>query len=141
MCKIHLGDVAFACTDDSIADRLFRWAYANDSGNPRSVEDLTEVEFADVMKDKPLPQQKCRAVYGGIPCQPVAKPGGQLGIDDHRAPVTMGALAIVAAEVNADMIDAECSDEILKVSGGAMVTGIDAINTRFLSCWRTGGWC
>ena len=43
------GDLAFYCNDTQIANELVEWAESNDIGNPRSVDDLNEPEFADML--------------------------------------------------------------------------------------------
>ena len=45
------GDLALAVNNKTMQDRLESWTTENDNGNPRSVDDLCEEEFADVLKD------------------------------------------------------------------------------------------
>ena len=43
------GGIGFLCNDNAIAHELQEWSRQNDRGNPRSTDDLQEVEFADVL--------------------------------------------------------------------------------------------
>ena len=43
------GDLAFHCNNKEITDELVHWAKRKDNGYPRSVDDLEEVEFADIL--------------------------------------------------------------------------------------------
>ena len=44
------GDLAFYCNNDGISTELVEWAKRQDNEDcPRSVDDLTEVQFADVL--------------------------------------------------------------------------------------------
>ena len=112
-CKV---DVAFACTDSSIADRLYRWTDANDSDAPRSVEDLTEVEFADVMKDiaeeNHLDKACAHAFTGSIGVRSECmenestSPSSPIDAIEQARDETQGFDATAAADDEADLLDA-----------------------------------
>ena len=82
---------------------------------------------ADALTAIPARPVKLIAAYGGIPCQPTARPGKGLGLDDYRAPVTVGALPRAATLGSGEVltVDAECSDQMTVVQDGAMIKAID----------------
>ena len=43
------GDLAFRCDDPTVTKELLEWSRRRENGNPRCVEDLDEVQFADII--------------------------------------------------------------------------------------------
>ena len=74
--------------------------------------------------------RRARAVVGGVPCQPLAPNGNQLGLADHRAAVVTRALPRAAAALDADCADAEEHHLIVGLHGGAVLRELDAAFDR-----------
>ena len=68
------------------------------------------------------------SVFGGIPCQPVARAGGARGIDDDRIADTTDALPAAALAIGADSADAENHADLVTINNGAV---LDRLNANF----------
>ena len=68
------------------------------------------------------------SVFGGIPCQPVARAGGARGIDDDRIADTTDALPAAALALGANSADAENHAGLVTINNGA---ALDRRNANF----------
>ena len=66
------------------------------------------------------------AVYGGVPCQPVAPSGFRLGLADLRAKITVNSLPDVAKIFDALMFTAENLLGLSSLNGGEMLKALDS---------------
>ena len=88
----------------------------------RVLQDATEVTRESVGLEA------VSSVFGGIPCQPIARAGGARGIDDDRIADTTDALPAAALALGADSADAENHADLVSISNGAV---LDRLNANF----------